>query len=61
MVFHPAGNLSFASSSEIDGTIMQSSPSFQLTGVATLYFASQLQRIDHAKQLVKVTACAHAG
>jgi hypothetical protein len=35
-VFQPAGNLAFASSSLRDGTMMQSSPSFQFTGVATL-------------------------
>jgi hypothetical protein len=38
-VFHPPGNFSFACSSLRAGTMMQSSPSFQLTGVATLYFA----------------------
>src|SRR6185369_13905832 len=37
--FQPAGNLARASSSERAGTMMQSSPSFQLTGVATLYLA----------------------
>ena len=34
----PAGNFSFAASSDNDGTMITSSPSFQLTGVATLYF-----------------------
>src|SRR6476620_7432316 len=37
--FQPAGNLAFASSSDIEGTMITSSPSFQFTGVATLYFA----------------------
>src|SRR5882762_48267 len=37
--FQPAGNFVFASSSDIDGTMITSSPSFQLTGVATLYLA----------------------
>ena len=35
----PPGNFSFAASSESDGTMITSSPSFQFTGVATLYFA----------------------
>src|SRR5215210_1827137 len=34
----PLGNFSFAASSDNDGTMITSSPSFQLTGVATLYF-----------------------
>ena len=33
--FHPFGKRSLASSSEMAGTMMTSSPSFQLTGVAT--------------------------
>ena len=33
--FQPLGNFVFASSFESEGTIIQSSPSFQLTGVAT--------------------------
>jgi len=36
---HPSGNRVRASSSETDGTMMTSSPAFQLTGVATLYCA----------------------
>src|ERR1041384_2116203 len=35
----PAGNFSFAASSDTELTMITSSPSFQLTGVATLYFA----------------------
>src|ERR1051326_20282 len=38
-VFQPPGNFSLAASSESDGTMITSSPSFQLTGVATLYLA----------------------
>src|SRR5436305_2107596 len=38
-VFQPPGNFSFAASSERDGTMITSSPSFQFTGVATLYLA----------------------
>src|SRR5262249_16387277 len=38
-VFQPPGNFSLAASSERAGTMMQSSPCFQLTGVATLYLA----------------------
>src|SRR6478672_3225644 len=38
IVLKPAGNFTLASSSEIEGTMMQSSPLFQFTGVATLYF-----------------------
>src|SRR6266496_4195655 len=34
--FQPAGNFSFAASSDKDGTMITSSPSFQFTGVATL-------------------------
>src|SRR5918999_395011 len=34
----PPGNFSFAASSDNDGTMITSSPSFQFTGVATLYF-----------------------
>jgi hypothetical protein len=37
--FHPAGYFSLASASETAGTMMTSSPCFQLTGVATLCFA----------------------
>src|SRR5262245_56438968 len=35
----PAGNFSFAASSDTELTMITSSPSFQLTGVATLYCA----------------------
>ncbi len=35
-VFQPPGNFSFAASSDNDGTMITSSPSFQFTGVATL-------------------------
>src|SRR5580704_16349805 len=37
--FQPPGYFCFASSSETDGRMMTSSPSFQFTGVATLCFA----------------------
>ncbi len=36
MALNPLGNRSLASSSETAGTMITSSPSFQLTGVATL-------------------------
>src|SRR6266852_5976087 len=36
-VFQPPGNFAFAASSDNDGTMITSSPSFQLTGVAPLY------------------------
>jgi hypothetical protein len=35
--------------------MMTSSPCCQLTGVATLCFCRQLQRVDHAKHFVEVS------
>ena len=58
-VSQPFGNFSLAASSLSDGGMMQSSPCFQLTGVATDCFAVSWMRIQQAQHLVEVAARAH--
>ena len=53
------GYFSLAASSLTDGEMMQSSPCFQLTGVATRLLGGQLDRIEQAQHLVEVAARAH--
>ena len=38
--------------------MMQSSPSFQFTGVATVCLRGELDRIEQAQDLVEITALA---
>ena len=51
--------ISLASSFETEPAMITSSPCFQFTGVETLVLRGQLERVDHAQDLVEVPAGRH--